>query len=204
MTTAKLKNKPDKADLPRSEKELSAAKWAQRFLGGTSISDLTGMFRYAVDDFVDAMTEAGIKVKIDATYRPIQRFYLMHWSWRIVNDGIDPATIPAMAGVEIEWQHPTSGASQKAANEMVDALSIRRLRTAPALRSQHNVRLAIDMSISWSGTVSLMDANGKLVHINSLPRTGMNRQLIEIGATYGVKKYLGGNKDVPHWSNNGR
>jgi len=204
MTTAKLKNKPAEAGLPRSEKELSGAKWAQRILGGTSICDLTGMFRYAVGDFVDAMTEAGIKVKIDATYRPIQRSYLMHWSWRIVNDGIDPATIPAMAGVEIEWQHPTSGASLKAANEMVDAFSIRRLRTAPALRSQHNVRLAIDMSLSWSGTVSPMDANGKIVQINGLPRTGMNRQLIEIGATYGVKKYVGGNKDVPHWSNNGR
>ena len=48
-----------------------------------------------------------------------------------------------------------------------------------------------------------MDANRKLVHINSLPRTGMNQQLIEIGATYGVKKYVGGSKDVPHWSNNG-
>lgn len=204
MTTADLRHKAGHARLPRSDKELSGAKWAQKFPGGTRISDLAGTFGHAVDDFVCAMTEAGIKVKIDATYRPFQRSYMMHWSWRIVNDGIEPATIPAMAGVEIEWQHPTSAASLKAANEMVDALSIRRLRTKPALRSQHNLRLAIDMSLSWSGTVSVMDANRRLVHIDSLPRTGMNRQLIEIGATYGVKKYVGGSKDVPHWSNNGR
>lgn len=202
MTAATLKSKP--ANAGQNNKELSGAKWAQRFLGGSHIRDLTGTFRHAVEDFVDAMTEAGIKVKIDATYRPIQRSYLMHWSWRIVNDGIDPAKIPAMAGVGIEWEHPTAAASLKAANEMVDALSIRRLRTKPALRSQHNFCLAVDMSLSWSGTVSIMDANRKLVRINTAPRTGMNRQLIEVGATYGVKKYVGGSKDVPHWSNNGR
>ena len=188
MTTATLRQKPDNARPPRSDRELSGPQWARQFLGGTHIRDLTGTFRYAVDDFVAAMTEAGIKVKIDATYRPIQRSYLMHWSWRIVNDGIDPATIPPMAGVEIEWQHPTAAGSLKAANDMVDALSIRNLRTEPALRSQHNVRLAIDMSLSWRRTVSVVDGNGELVHIKTLPRTGMNRQLIEIGATYGVKK----------------
>lgn len=48
------------------------------------------------------------------------------------------------------------------------------------------------------------DAKGSLVKIDTTPRTGMNRQLIAIGAGYGVKKYFGGNKDVPHWSNNGR
>jgi hypothetical protein len=48
------------------------------------------------------------------------------------------------------------------------------------------------------------DANGKTVQINTTPRTGMSRQLIEIGATYGVKKYAGSGRDAPHWSNNGR
>lgn len=204
MTAVNLGRKPYNERVTHRDKELSGAKWAQQFPGGTDISDLAGTFRHAVDDFVRAMIEAGIKVKIDATYRPIQRSYLMHWSWRIVNDGIDPATIPPMAGVEIEWQHPTAAGSLKAANDMVDALSIRRLRTKPALRSQHNFRLAIDMSLSWSGTVSVVDANGDLVHIKALPRTGMNRQLIEVGATYGVRKYVGGSRDVPHWSNNGR
>ncbi|SFV16558.1 hypothetical protein [Pseudoduganella namucuonensis] len=87
---------------------------------------------------------------------------------------------------------------------MVEVMSLRRLRTKPALRSQHNVGLAIDMTLSWSGTVSVMDAKGKLVQIKTAPRTGMNRQLIEIGATYGVKKYAGNGRDEPHWSNDGR
>lgn len=60
------------------------------------------------------------------------------------------------------------------------------------------------MSLTWRGTVSVKDANGKTVQINTTPRTGMSRQLIEIGATYGVKKYAGSGRDAPHWSNNGR
>lgn len=150
------------------------------------------------------MTEAGIKVKVDATYRPVKRSYLMHWSWRIVKEGMDPATVPAMVGVDIEWAHPTKVQSVKAAADMVDALSIRRLRTRPALSSQHNNGLAIDMSISWAGTVSIKDAKGTVVRINTMPRTGMNRQLIAVGASYGVKKYVGGSRDMPHWSNTGR
>lgn len=185
-------------------KELSGAQWARRFSGSNDTKGLSGNFRHAVDDFIYAMTEAGIEVTIDATYRPIQRSYLMHWSWRIVNDGQDPAKVPAMAGVEIEWDHQTASRSVLAAKEMVDAFSMRRLRTRPALRSQHNWGMAIDMSLTWRGMVSIKDANGTMVQIKSSPRSGMNRQLIRIGATYGVKKYAGGGRDVPHWSNNGR
>jgi hypothetical protein len=199
-----LARKPVDANPPKSNKDLSGAKWAKRFPGSVDTRDLSGTFRPAVNDFISAMIEAGIKVKIEATYRPVKHSYLMHWAWRIVNDGIDPATIPAMVGVEIEWKHATVAGSVKAANEMVDALAIRRLRTRPALRSQHNVGLAIDMSLSWSGTVSVKDANGEPVRIKTTPRTGMNRELIKVAATYGVKKYSGMGRDVPHWSNNGR
>jgi hypothetical protein len=96
------------------------------------------------------------------------------------------------------------GGISQSSQEMVDALSIRRLRTKPALRSQHNAGLAVDMSLSWRGTVSIKDATGTVVQIKTGPRTGMNKQLIEVAATYGVKKFYGGIKDVPHWSNNGR
>lgn len=185
-------------------KELSGAHWARRYQGSKDTKDLNGIFRHAVEDFISAMTEAGIKVKIDATYRPTKRSYVMHWAWRIANDKVDASSIPAMEGVDIEWQHPTSAQSMRAATEMVDALSLRHLRTKPALRSQHNLGLAIDMSMTWHGTVTVKDANGKLVQIKSLPRNGMNRQLIEVGATYGVKKYAGSGRDVPHWSNDGR
>nr|WP_315219441.1 hypothetical protein [uncultured Duganella sp.] len=71
-------------------------------------------------------------------------------------------------------------------------------------RSLHNEGQAIDMSISWTGTVSVKDGNGKLIEMKSLRRSGMNSQLKAIGASYGVKKFVGGAKDKPHWSINGR
>jgi len=204
MATTTLAHKSASAHGNQDSKELSGTQWARRFPGSRDTRDLSGTFRHAVEDFIAAMIEAGIKVKIDATYRPIKRSYLMHWAWRIVNDKTDVSSIPAMEGVDIEWQHPAAADAVQAAKDMVGALSMHRLRTRPALRSQHNLGLAIDMSLSWHGTVSVKDASGKLVTIRTSPRTGMNRQLIEIGATYGVKKYSGGGRDVPHWSNNGR
>lgn len=188
----------------QSNKALSGPQWAQRFPGSKSTRDLSGTFRHAVEDFIQAMTDAGIKVTVEATYRPIKRSYLMHWAWRIVNDRVDADSVPAIDGLDIEWQHRMPAESLHAAKGMVDAFAMRRLRTRPALRSQHNLGLAIDMSLTWRGTVSVKDANGKTVQINTTPRTGMNRQLIEIGATYGVKKYAGSGRDAPHWSNNGR
>lgn len=188
----------------RSEKELSGAPWARRFKGSNDTNDLTGNFRLAVDDFVLAMKAAGIRVVINATYRPVKRSYLMHWSWRIGKGKVKPEDAPALAGVDIEWVHATTADSVKAARELMAALGIANLGTSPALRSQHNLGLAIDMSISWNGIVSIMDATGDLVKIDTAPRSGMNRQLINVGQGYGVRKYSGSGQDEPHWSNNGR
>jgi hypothetical protein len=124
----------------QSDKELSGATWAKRFAGSNCTRDLSGTFRHSVEDFICAMTAAGIDVVVDATYRPIKRSYLMHWCWRIVNDGADTANIPALPGVEIEWQHPSKAESIKAASDMVVALSIKRLRTRPALKSRQQGR----------------------------------------------------------------
>lgn len=187
-----------------SEKEPSGAPWARRFKGSRATDDLTGNFRLAVDDFILAMKAAGMAVVINATYRPVERSYLMHWSWRIGKGKVEPEEVPALAGVDIEWVHATAADSIKAARELMSALGIANLGTSPALRSQHNLGLAIDMSISWNGIVSIMDATGELVRIDTVPRSGMNRQLIEVGRGYGVKKYGGSGRDEPHWSNNGR
>lgn len=188
----------------RSDTELSGAQWAQRFKGSKDTKDLACTFRKAVDAFVEAMAEAGIQVRISSTCRPLKRSYLMHWCWQIKYKYVQLEDVPPMAGVDINWGHPTPAASLEAAKQMVQAFGMNALNTAPALRSLHNEGQAIDMSISWTGTVSVKDANGKLVEVKTLPRSGMNSQLKAIGASYGVKKFVGGAKDKPHWSINGR
>lgn len=184
--------------------ELSGEKWAKKFPGSTDTRDLSGNFRLAVEDFIYAMQEAGIKVKINATLRPSKRSYLMHYSYRIAKNGYDPKKVPGMQGVNINWDHGSSADSVKAARDMTSALDIQTLQTKPALRSQHNLGLAIDMNLSWAKTIEIKDAAGNIVKINTSPRTCMNKQLIEVGKTYGVKKYNGPGRDFPHWSNNGR
>ena len=59
---------------------------------------------------------------------------------------------------------------------------------------------AIDMTITWQGTLSIVDAQGGLVKIATLPRTGDNLALHQVGATYSVLKLVG---DPPHWSDDG-
>jgi hypothetical protein len=127
----------------------------------------------------------------------------MHWSWKIVH-GTHPAAVPPLAGVDIEWVHPVAAASVEAARQMVHAFDMDGLRTPPALRSLHNERNAIDMTIAWSGTTTIADQRGTPVRIATLPRTGMNRELQAVGASYGVTKFIGGAADRPHWSTTGR
>jgi hypothetical protein len=77
------------------------------------------------------------------------------------------------------------------------------LNTSPALHSLHNLGQAVDMDISWVGTVAVREAGGRLVTITTTPCTGMNRELKKVGASYGVMKFVGGASDRAHWSSSG-
>jgi hypothetical protein len=147
---------------------------------------------------------AGVHVTISATLRPPERAYLMHYAFRIAREHLDPAQVPARTGVNIEWVHrnaqgqPDLAASQTAAEAMVRGYSI---VYRPALASRHTQGLAIDMNISWSGTLVIRDRNGQEVTITSTPRTGAgNADLHRVGVTYGVHKLA---SDPPHWSSDG-
>lgn len=198
---------PATADV--STLEPSGAQWVSRYPTSKAINDLISPFREAVSSFVSTMQAAGASVSISATRRPAERAYLMHWSWEIVNSGQDPRTVPAMSGVSIRWDHEDSDGTYNAqqsiaaAQAMVDGYGIQDLDVAPALNSKHIQGLAIDMSISWSGDLTINNANGNAVTITSTPRTGMNGALATVGASYGVIKFVGGAADKPHWSDNG-
>ena len=110
-----------------------------------------------------------------------------------------------MNGVNIEWDHGDEDASIQAAAEMIHDYGMNALHVAPALRSRHTERKAIDMTITWpSKELIIKDASGNDVKIGSTPRTGMNTKLHEVGASYGVIKFWKGAADKPHWSTDGR
>jgi len=150
-----------------------------------------------------ALNDSGATVRIADTLRPPQRVYLMYWSFAISNEKQNPAKVPLMDGVDIQWVHidsdgnPDPTTSVLAAAQMVAGYGI---VFKPALTSRHTQGLAIDMSITWQGNLSIRNAVGDLVVITSSPRNGSNSDLWSAGVTYGVIKLA---TDPPHWSSDG-
>jgi hypothetical protein len=128
----------------------------------------------------------------------------MHWSWKIVNGLSTGQDVPLLPGVAIIWWHGNVADTKRGAQEMVDGYGIGHLKVAPALASRHTQRRAIDLKISWTGRLRIRRADGKLAAIASEPRNGANRELIQVGGTYNVFHLQPPEKDVPHWSTDGR
>lgn len=194
---------------------LSGGSWTSKFPTGRSIADLSPGFGAMVQGFVDTLKAAGAAVTINATRRPRQRAYLMHVSWRIAKKQISPEEAKPFKpnagedGVDIQWVHKKANgttdltASRAAAKEMVDRFGTGGGSVAPSLNSNHIRGTAIDMSVSWSGTLSIKTKSGKTVDIKSSPRSSINPDLIAVGKTYGVIHFSPPAKDPPHWSRDG-
>ena len=182
---------------------LSGTSWIAQFPDSKSTGTLVQPFRDHVNSFITALKNAGAAVTITQTYRPPQRAYLMYYAYKIAKKGLDPRKVPTMAGVPICWLYAKADGSfdlalsQKAAAQMVTAYKI---VYQPALASNHTKGLAIDMNISWSGTLQITEANGTVVKITTSPKSGMNSTLWTVGTTYQVFKLA---TDPPHWSYNG-
>lgn len=189
--------------------EPSGRSWVSRYRGSDDLQDLRLPFRGYAEAFIGALRVAGATVTINATYRHPKRAYLMHWCWKIARNRVSADDVPAMDDVPISWKHYDSegkysdARSVAAASDMVRAFQMDRLGVAPSLRSRHTRGCGIDMTITWNGDLTLPDAYGKIVEIDVLPRTGMNRQLHRVGASYGVIKYNRSGRDDPHWSDTG-
>jgi len=183
--------------------QLSGSDWVHRFPTSSKIDDLHPPFRDNVHRFLDALTAAGVRVVVADTFRPPERAYLMHFAFAIAHGTANPAKVPLMEGVDIQWVHtdaagnPDPVATKTAAADMVRAYG---LSFPPALTSRHCEGLAIDMRISWLGNLAIADGSGKRISIANDPRDGGNSALHQVGASYGVIKLV---TDPPHWSSDG-
>jgi hypothetical protein len=204
MTTAQLTPVADQTPaVAEIHNELSGKQWVSRFPGTNEISDLEPTFQEGVKRFIAALKQAGAEYRPTSTYRPPERAYLMHWSWLIWHKDVDASDVPPMEGVYIEWVHSTPEESYQAAEDMVIAYGTKKLKIPPQTKSQHTKREAIDMVISWSGVLNIVNADGNLVEITTTPRNEMNSELHKVAETYGVIKYRGGYDDPYHWSTTG-
>ena len=187
-----------------STSDLSGKDWwkknQRKYPNSQSIDDLNSGFRSRVEDFIGSLRDAGAVVTIASTRRNATRAFLMHYSWKVAYGETDPADVPKRDGLTIEWDHGDIEKSREAAREMVQLFNMAHIAS---LSSNHIRGTAIDMNISWDGTLVLSRPAPLLTRIESTPRTGKgNRELHELGGTtFGVKKLR---SDPPHWSHNGK
>jgi len=178
----------------------SGAYWVSQFPGQATTDSLEPQFRARFLDFQSAMENSGIQVTISAAFRPPERAYMMHWSWMIVRNQVDPADVPAYPGVDIVWNHADAVAG---AQEMVDGFGINHISVAPALHSRHTEGKAVDTNLSWTGDIQILDGNNNVASIKGPPRNATHPDLIKVGATYLVYHFSPSSADPYHWSSDG-
>ena len=184
-----------------AKSRLSGKDWftanQANFPNSNATSELTPGFGAMADSFIAALRTAGATVMISATRRNKTRAWLMHHCWQLAHGAEQPSAITPDPDCDIIWDHGDAKLTRAAAAEMVAAFQI---AFKPSLTSNHIRGTAVDMTISWSGPINMIDAAGK-VHKLDTPRSGStNSALHAIGASYGVKKLM---SDPPHWSLDG-
>lgn len=174
--------------------------WCTRFPASASLDDLNDPFRGNAVGFIDALRDAGASVMVNATYRPPERAYLMHFACLVAGyrdaqkifHQMDPADVPPMKGVDIDW---TCGGDLQAARTAAAAMVAGYQIDYPAaLVSNHTRRLAVDMTIGFKGAIHVRNKYG------TLAPAACQSDLWPIGASFGVHKLP---DDPPHWSVDG-
>jgi hypothetical protein len=171
-----------------------------------SVDDLEDTFKTDVKAFIKALEDAQAKVTVVNTLRSEKRAYLFHWCWLIGLGKAKASEATEMTGVDIEWDHGDEEKSKKGAKEMIDHFGLAvppKSSNAPALDSRHIQGKAIDMEITWTGTIKIKKKDGKAgeeVSVEFNADVNNNTKLHEVGASYEVIKLT---TDAPHWSTDG-
>lgn len=169
----------------------------------SSIEDLAEPFKTSAKAFIQALREAGAEVDVSATKRSDKRAYLFHWCWRIGLGKVKASAATAKPGVDIEWDHGNEELNRKGAKEMIDGFGLAvppSSTNPPALASHHISGLALDMDITWAGTIKIKKKDGSEESVPFMSDVNKNIKLHAVGTSYGVRKLI---TDAPHWSHDG-
>ncbi len=203
---------------PAPDPRLSGAHWKAiadaNWPNGDQISDLEAGFGADLQSFISMLAANGIVAEMTAGLRPPQRSFLFHWCLEVASGRTAPADVPAMAGVDIVWDHGTTAKSRKAAQEMADKFGLVGVAAHP---SNHNDGKAADMKMNFNGKTTLTYKVGanqvtRTIKINDEAISGQSakgkkitniesRELSKAGADFGVKRAV--DSDIVHWSRTG-
>ena len=169
----------------------------------TSVDELVEPFRTNAKTFIKALQDAGATVSVTTTRRSDKRAYMFHWCWKIGLGKATPSEATTMIGVDIEWDHGDAEKSKKGAKEMIDGFGLAvppSSTNPPALTSNHIAGTAIDMNITWTGTIKIKKKDGTAQSVTFMADPNANTVLHSVGGSYGVRKLT---TDAPHWSSDG-
>jgi hypothetical protein len=182
---------------------LSGAAWWQRnrtsHPESSSLSSLSESFRPKAETFLAALTAAGAKTHLSACFRSRSKGWLMHYSWQVAMGAVAPEDVPYDPEIpNIVWDHGDLARSRSGATEMKNIfhLAFKPKRDG----SLHYAGNAIDVTISWTGTIKVKNQAGVEIDVSGPCDGASNTTLHAIGASYGVHKLVG---DAPHWSSTG-
>ena len=170
----------------------------------TSLDDLVDPFKTNAKAFITALDDAGATVSVSTTRRSDQRAYLFHWCWMIGLGKAKASEATTMLGVDIEWDHGDAEKSKQAAKEMIDGFGLAippSSTNAPSPVTNHSSGKAIDMNITWTGTIKIKKKDGTEASVLFMWDVNKNTKLHGVGASYGLVKLT---TDAPHWSLDGR
>jgi hypothetical protein len=184
-------------------------EWVKRYAPTSArVEDLDSGFRTKVMEFRDALRTAKANVDVTHTRRTQQAAYLWHWAWKIAERRCAPRDAKPYSKSppvpNIQWDHGNLAKSIKGAQEMVNGFKLnvpKKSTRPPAEDSRHVLGLAIDMTITWTGTIKVRKKDGSVVNVKSGGSIDNNKELIEVGKSYGVIKL---SSDDVHWSDNGK
>jgi peptidoglycan hydrolase-like protein with peptidoglycan-binding domain len=188
-----------------SYRGFSGRRWCDEFPTSTNINDLASPFRENFGRFYAALRNAGLtaqQLHVAATFRPAERAWLMHWAFKIAH-GHDPRTVPARAGININWVHVDARGNynaQASKNAAIEMNAKYGTRYQPSLTSAHIIGNAIDISFQWGQAISIVNGQNKTVSIPA-GNSASSMPLRAVGASYMVHKLP---DDPPHWSSTGR
>jgi hypothetical protein len=193
---------------PTTTKSKSGSYWVTwanaHATASNDVDDLVDPFKSNVKDFIQALQDAGATVTVGETKRSDKRAYLFHWCWLIGLGKKKASDADEMVGVEIDWDHGNDQDSKDGAKEMIDGFGLAvppASTNAPALNSNHIAGKAIDMDITWQGTIKIKKKDGTEVLVAYKADVNQNTDLHAVGDSYSVIKLT---TDAPHWSVDGR
>ena len=194
-------------------KDIADTSWPN----SNSLADLEAGFGADLAAFIGVLGANGIRHEITAGLRPKQRSYLFKYCLDVSSGRTAPKNVPAMAGVDIVWDHGNIAASKAGAAALATAFGLVGVAAHP---SNHNGGTAVDMKLDFSGNPTktlTYSVGGKSVtrtiktddeatigvssRGKSISRIG-SRELSKAGADFGVKRAL--DRDIVHWSRTGR